>query len=99
MKRRFEREFQTQFIKNARELFPGIIILKNDPEYILGFPDLTLLYGDKWAVLEIKRSGDESFQPNQQYYIDFLNEWSYGAVVYPENEQEVLNELQRLFRA
>lgn len=93
-----ESEFQSHFIKEIKEMLPGCKVLKNDPNYTQGFPDWTVLYGNKWAVLEIKKDHGASHQPNQDYYVDLLNRMSYSNVVYPENEMEVLNELLRFFK-
>jgi hypothetical protein len=94
-----ERNFQPKLIDELEYMFPGIIILKNDPNYIQGFPDLLLLYNDKWAALETKRQPDAHRQPNQPYYIKVLNKMSYASFVNPENKEEVLRELQRTFKA
>lgn len=72
-------------------------MLKTDPTYKLGFPDLLVLYKDRWAALEVKRSARASKQPLQDFYVDQCAEMSFGAFVYPENEQEVLHDLQRSF--
>jgi hypothetical protein len=93
-----ESRFQSRLIKKLRSMFPGAIILKNDPNYLQSFPDLTILYRDKWAVLETKRSEDASRRPNQGYYIRLANEMSYGSFICPENEERVLNELQQALR-
>lgn len=90
-----ESKFQADLIKELKQLFPGCVIMKNDPEYIQGIPDLTILYGAKWATLECKKSKKASHRPNQEYYVDKLNDMSYSAFVYPENKEEVLNELQQ----
>ena len=90
-----ERNYQAELIKKIKTIFPGSMVLKNDPDYIQGFPDLTILYKDRWAVLECKREKKASHQPNQDYYIDKLGEMSFAAFIYPENEEEVLNALQR----
>ena len=84
-------------IKELEDLFPGCVILKNDANYIQGFPDLTILYKDKWAVLECKRSEYDSHQPNQDYYIDVLNRASFARFIWPNNKEEVLYELQQTF--
>lgn len=94
-----ESKFQAKLIKELKMIFPGCIILKNDPDYLQGFPDLTILWNDKWAVLECKRSEDSPHRPNQDYYIDICDEMSYARFIYPENKEEVLDELQQAFRA
>ena len=92
-----ENAFQAALIKDLKALFPGCVVLKNDPNYIQGFPDLTILYKDRWAVLECKKSLSASKRPNQAYYVDMLEEMSYASFICPENREEVLNELQQTF--
>lgn len=94
-----ESKFQAQLIRDIKKLLPGCLVLKNDPDYIQGIPDLTVLYGERWAFLECKRSEHEHRQPNQQYYISKAMGMSYGSFVYPENKREVLNELQQALRS
>lgn len=90
-----ENEYQSQLIKKLKKQFPNAIVLKNDPNYIQGFPDLLILNGEKWAVLECKRSKKAPKQSNQAYYVKKLSKMSYANFIFPENEQEVLNELQQ----
>jgi hypothetical protein len=92
-----ESTFQSQLINTLRDLFPDCFILKNDSSYRQGIPDLIVLYRKKWAALEVKASEDSSIQPNQEYYIDLLDKMSFASFIYPENEEEVLNALQRAF--
>ena len=92
-----ENEFQPRLIKKIKKRFPGAIVLKNDPNYIQGIPDLTVLYKDKWALLECKREEKAGKRPNQGYYVRKANEMSFGRFVFPENEEDVLNDLQRAF--
>ena len=94
---KLESKFQKELIDEIRKQYPGCVILKNDSSYIQGFPDWTILYKNKWAVLEAKRSRTADKQPNQPYYIDKLNSMSYSRFVYPENKDEVLQELQQIF--
>lgn len=92
-----ESEFQAKLIKELKKRFPGCVVLKNDPEYIQGFPDLTIFYNNHWAVLECKASDDAHHQPNQDFYISHLDEMSFGRFISPENKEEVLNDLQSAF--
>jgi len=90
-----ESKFQSDLIKDIKDLFPDCIILKNDPNYLQGFPDLLILNGNRWAALETKRSSKEKHQPNQDYYVELTYSMSYGSFVYPENKEQVLDELQQ----
>lgn len=90
-----ESTYQAKLIPKISDLLPGCVILKNDPSYIQGFPDLTIFFGNRWATLEVKASIDSPEQPNQPYYVSLLNEMSFSAFIYPENEEEVLYHLQR----
>lgn len=92
-----EREFQSKIIKEIKKEFPGCMVLKNDPTYIQGIPDLLVLYKDKWASLEIKASSTAKHQPNQDYYVDKMNEMSHSAFIFPENKDQVMNDLRKTF--
>ena len=94
---KLERIFQSELIKELKELFPGCIILKNDPTYIQGIPDLLILFEDKWAALEVKKSVTASHRPNQEFYVNKMGRMSYADFIYPENKEVVLNELQETF--
>lgn len=92
-----ESTYQARLIKVLEELFPGCVILKNDANLRQGFPDLTVLYGERWAVLEVKASGSARYRPNQEWYLERCSEMSFAATIYPENEQEILVALQQAF--
>lgn len=94
-----ERDFQSKLISNLKKRFPGCVVMKNDANYIQGVPDLILLYKDRWAALECKKSKDSKRQPNQEYYVDKMNEMSFSRFIYPENQEEVLYELQQAFES
>jgi hypothetical protein len=89
-----ERDYQAKLIRKLKNMFPTAVILKNDPNYIQGFPDLLILKDDRWAALETKRSEKAHKQPNQEYYVNKLCEMSYAGFIYPENEREILNEVR-----
>ena len=93
-----ENVFQAGLIKELKARFPGCVVLKNDPNYIQGFPDLTVFYKDKWALLEVKKGRKASRQPNQEYYINWADKVSFGRFISPENKEEVLHELQQAFK-
>lgn len=98
-KKSYRREsgFQGDVIRELKSRFEGSVVMKTNPNYIQGIPDLIILHKDKWAALEVKRSRSASKRPNQKYYINKMNEMSYASFIYPENKEEVLNDIQRAF--
>ena len=92
-----ENKFQSNLIKEIKDRFPGCIVMKNDASYIQGIPDLLVLYKDKWGSLEVKKSENAKHQPNQDYYVKKMDNMSFSKFVYPENKDEVLNELSHKF--
>ena len=93
-----ESTFQSDLVKELKERFDGCVVLKNDPSHRQGIPDLTVLYRDKWATLECKRSENEHRQPNQDWWVDKMNNMSFSRFIFPENREEVLAELEDWFQ-
>lgn len=89
-----ESAFQSKLINDIKKRWPGSLVMKNDPNYIQGIPDLTVLYKDRWALLECKRSSNGAKQKNQDKYVEKCNEMSFSRFVYPENRDSVLDELE-----
>jgi len=92
-----ESDFQGSLIKELKKRYEGCMVLKNDPNYKQGIPDLTVLYKDRWAALECKRGEKEKHQPNQDYYVEKMNGMSYSAFIFPENKESVFHDLDALF--
>lgn len=92
-----ESDFQKGLIDDLKKRFPGCMVLKNDANYIQGIPDLTVLYKNHWAALECKKAENADHRPNQDYYVEQMAEMSFASFVYPDNKEDVLNELQRSF--
>lgn len=93
---RLESGFQDKLRDTLKELFPGCMIFKMDQ--IQGIPDLLVLYKNKWASLENKKSEKATRRPNQEYYVNRMNEMSFSRFIYPENRDEVLNDLKTYFQ-
>lgn len=93
-----ESKFQSNLIKEIKKIFPGCIVMKTDPNYIQGIPDLLILYSNKWFSLECKKSANASKRPNQEYYVDMMNKMSFSRFICPENKEEILNELRKSFK-
>lgn len=94
-----ENKFKQKLVGEIRERLPGCIVMHMDPNEIQGIPDLLILYQDKWAALEGKKSKNESHRPNQDYYVEKMDKMSFARFIYPENKEEVLDELLRSLQA
>ena len=92
-----ESEFQSDLIKQIKKDLPGSLVLKNDSGYLQGIPDLVVMNGNQYALLEVKKSPDEPHQPNQDYYIDKAKQESFGKFIFPENKEEILSEMYDYF--
>lgn len=92
-----ESDFQHFVINEILDHFPDATVLKNDANYCQGIPDWIVIYKNKYAFLEMKISGQAPHQPNQDYYINKFNNDSFGAFVFPENKDIVLEKMYRYF--
>lgn len=93
---RLESGFQDKLIKELKDVFPGCMTFKMDQ--MQGIPDLLILWQDKWASLECKRVSKAKRQPNQEYYVELMNNMSYSRFVSPENKDEVIQDLKGIFK-
>lgn len=93
---RLESGFQDKLKDDLKEMFPGCMIFKMDQ--IQGIPDLLVLYQDKWASLECKRGTRSKKQPNQEHYVEKMNNMSFSRFINKENKEEVLRDLQQTFQ-
>jgi hypothetical protein len=96
---KLERDWQANLIKDLKLLFPGCYIRKNNANVQPGIPDLIILWHDRWAILEVKKSINEPYQVNQEYFIEQFNNMSFAAMICPENKSEVLDALQTALRS
>lgn len=99
MARTPEGRFQDKLLHDLNTLFPDCQILKNDSSYQQGIPDLLILFRNKWALLEVKKSANERPRPNQPWFVAWGQRNSFGAFIYPENKSTVLEELAEYFRS
>lgn len=90
-----ENNYQAKLIKRIYARLNGCTVLKNDEQYQQGILDLTILWGDRWGMLEVKASADAPYQPNQEFFLRQFDEMSFAATIYPENEEEVLSALEQ----
>ena len=100
---KLETDFQGNLIKEIEQTFNGSIVTKLDANYIAGIPDLLILHKNRWATLECKKNKSEVSKKRrnkeqQDYYVAEMNKMSFSRYVYPENKEEVMNELKVYFQ-
>lgn len=95
---KLENEYKRGLKTRIEKRFPDCIVLKNDEQMLQGIPDMTILWGPWYAILEVKRNEGASFRPNQEHYLNKVADMDgISFVIYPENETEVLDALQHAF--
>jgi hypothetical protein len=92
-----EGRFKERLLERLEREFPGCMILWGNSAMRQGIPDILVLYKHHWAMLEAKKSENAEHQPNQDFYVDILDDMSYAAFVFPENLEGVISDLQRAF--
>ena len=92
-----EKDFQSKLKKEIEKRFPGCYVQKI--ECAQGIPDLLILYNKHWALLECKQKANAHHQPNQDYWVSYFNQLSFSSFIYPENMEEVLNEMEQSFNS
>jgi hypothetical protein len=95
---KLENKFQAELKKELKATFDGCIVTKLDAGDIQGIPDLLILHKSKWASLECKKDKNASRRPNQEYYVNKMNDMAFSRFISPENKEEVLNELKIYFQ-
>ena len=90
---RREAAFQKTVVDKLELMFPDCLIMKNDPRVNQGIPDLLVLWGFRWAMLEVKDSASAPCRPNQEYWVAYYSNMSFSSFIYPENEVDVLQDL------
>ena len=98
-KQRLESKFQRDLVNELKKRFADCMVIRLDPRRKQGIPDLLILWNDCWAALELKRSKGARKRPNQDYYVERMNEMSYASFIFPENKEVVLDDLQRSFES
>lgn len=92
-----ETDYQAELITRLERDLPGCFVLKNDAKDRQGIPDLLVLLGPRWIMLEVKKHRDADLRPNQAFYIEHFADMGFAAFIYPENERDVIDAIQSTF--
>ncbi len=92
-----ESKFKKSFLQRVRARLQIDLDIISPDTMMRDYPDTFILGPDRWAALEFKRERNAAHQPNQDYHVARLNRKSFARFVYPENAEEVLDDLEELF--
>ena len=93
-----ESKFKKEAKQRIRERCPNVDLdFVNTKPFNRSMPDTFVVGPWSWAALEFKRAEGATQQANQDYHIKRLNRKGYATFVFPENLEEVLNDLERIF--
>ena len=93
-----EADFQSKFISWARKQGFKCFKQQMNATTRAGTPDCFLFLEGWWGWIEFKKSKNAKKRPGQQQNVDWANENSWGAFVYPENEDEIKEYLKGIAR-
>ena len=91
-----EAKTQQRLIKYLKGRGCYVIKTKPSPGTPVGCPDVIALYEGFWCAFEVKSSKSAPFRPLQEETISRMAAWSFARVVYPENYDSVIAELDRI---
>lgn len=91
-----ESDFQRDFIKGLKDLGFKCIRVKASGNVNKSYPDYAIFYRFFWGWLEFKKFKDAEVQPGQKEKVEWANENSFGAFVYPENSQAMIDRLTNI---
>lgn len=91
-----EARVQEKLVQYLKRKGCYVIKTKPGPGVPVGCPDVVALYEGFWAAFEVKARANAPFQPLQRETLALLDEWSYARVVFPENFDRVISELEAI---
>lgn len=91
-----EKDFQAKFLTKLRKLGCKCYKQQMNATTRAGTPDVIVLLGPVWIMLEFKKAKNSPKRPGQQRNIDWANEVSFGWFVDPSCADEVYEQIKRL---
>lgn len=89
-----EKDFQQKVTKWLRS--KGCIVLKYEANATtrVGIPDVFFCKEGFYGFLECKKAKNSPIRPGQKEFIEKIDNWSYGKIIYPENWAEIRRDLE-----
>ena len=89
-----EKDFQKAVIKWLK--FRGCLVLKYEQNATTraGVADVFFCKEGFYGFLECKKAKNSPLRPGQKQFIEKVDNWSYGKIIYPENWAKIKKELE-----
>lgn len=91
-----EAKTQSKLIKWLKDHGYFVIKTKPGPGVPVGTPDVFAVKEGFWCAFEVKASRNAPFQPLQKRKLEKLDAWSFAKVVYPQNYDKIIAELEAM---
>lgn len=95
-----ESDFKSNFCKRLKKLGAvAILQYEQNAKTVKGFPDTICVFEGIVIFIEFKASKRAKYQPLQKEWVAKLNEkCHYAYIVFPENADEVYNEIKEIVK-
>lgn len=96
MRTDLESNLQTKIAKWLRSKGCFVMVLTPGKGIPRGVSDVFFCYEGFYGFLEVKKAKNAKRQPGQEQFVKKMDEWSFARIVYPENYEEVLKEIEAM---
>lgn len=91
-----EKKTQQRLIKHLKRRGCFVMAITVVPGIPTGTPDVFFCKEGFYGFAEVKSSRTAKYRPLQKEQLKKLNDWSWAKAVYPENYDEIKEELDKL---
>lgn len=91
-----EKDLQAKIIRKLKRKGAFVIKTQPGPGTPVGTADIFFCKEGFYGWIEVKRSKTAKFQPLQKEFLSKMDEWSWARVVYPDNYDATMLELDSM---
>ena len=94
-----EAKFQSEILKFLKKHGAVALKFQQNATTPAGVSDIFFCKEGFYGFIEVKRAKNASLRPGQKEFVEKMNNWSYGKIVYPgECWEETKKELEEILR-
>lgn len=93
-----EKDFQKEVIRWLKSQHCLVLKYEQNATTRAGVADVFFCKEGLYGFLECKKFKTAKLRPGQKEFIEKMDSWSYGKIIYPENWEETKKELEELLK-